>query len=71
MSIISGWGASLRGLFADSKGPWGSPGSDDDDGQQPVRGPWGVPGSGKPSSATPTGNRTTLDDFLRKSRARF
>jgi membrane protease subunit HflK len=70
MSIISGWGASVRGLFADSKGPWGSPGSDED-GKEPVRGPWGAPGSGKPSSATPTGNRTTLDDFLRKSRARF
>ncbi len=67
MSMISGWGASLRGLFADNKGPWGPAGSDDD-GQEPSRSPWG---SGKPSSPPPGGNRTSLDDFLRKSRARW
>ena len=71
MSMISGWGASVRGLFADSKGPWGSPGSEDD-GQEPARGPWGgAPGEGKPSSVPPAGNRASLDDFLRKSRARW
>ena len=69
MSIISGWGASVRGLFADSKGPWGSPGPEED-GPEPARGPWGAPGSGKPSSQ-PAGNRASLDDFLRKSRARW
>ncbi len=71
MSMISGWGASLRGLFADNKGPWGPPPSDDD-GQEPVRGPWGgTSGDGKPSSPPPGANRASLDDFLRKSRARF
>ncbi len=71
MSMISGWGASIRGLFADSKGPWGPAGSDDD-GNEPVRGPWGgTPGGGKPSSTQSPGNRTSLDDFLRKSRARL
>lgn len=71
MSMISGWGASLRGLFADNKGPWGSSGSADGD-NEPVRGPWGEPtGGGKPSSAPQSGNRTSLDDFLRKSRARW
>jgi membrane protease subunit HflK len=71
MSMISGWGASVRGLFADKKGPWGPAGSDDDGGEPP-RSPWGgAPGSGRPSPDQPLGNRTTLDDFLRKSRARF
>ena len=71
MSIISGWGASVRGLFADNKGPWGSPGSDEG-AQEPVRGPWGgTSGGEKPASAAPNGSRTTLDDFLRKSRARW
>ncbi|MEJ7777300.1 MAG: FtsH protease activity modulator HflK [Sphingomicrobium sp.] len=71
MSIISGWGASLRGLFADNKGPWGSSGPGDA-GNEPVRGPWGEPSAGgKLPSGQPSANRASLDEFLRKSRARW
>ena len=70
MSIISGWGGSLRGLFADKKGPWGESGSGDG-GDEPPRGPWGSgTGDGKPAPSS-SGNRASLDDFLRKSRARW
>ena len=46
MSIFIGWGSRVRGLFANSKGPWGSgegggeePPPDDGAGA----GPWGEP----------------------------
>ena len=73
MSTFLGWGSRVRGLFADTKGPWGpsgsggdEPPSDDDHGS----GPWGEPsGSGR----RPLSGRTTvtpLDEFLRR-RMRF
>ena len=73
MISISGWAGRVRGLFNDTKGPWGSKGSDDDEsGGEPPRGPWGEsPKRGKRLSAEPGGNVSHLDEFLRKSRARF
>jgi modulator of FtsH protease HflK len=78
MNIISGWGGRVRGLFADSKGPWGSnnagPGSgpepSSEDGDQ-NQGPWGeAPRRRRPSIGAGT-NVTSLDELLRKGRARF
>jgi modulator of FtsH protease HflK len=69
MSILIGWGDRVRGLFANSKGPWGSgdgkgePPSDDPSGA----GPWGEP----PRRGGPVGNVSSLDEWLRRSRLRF
>jgi membrane protease subunit HflK len=69
MSNIQGWGGRVRGLFADTKGPWGPSGSHDDppadDGHG---GPWGDPGrstGGGRSGVTP------LDEIFRRGRMRF
>ena len=72
MSMISGWGGRVRGLFADTKGPWG-PKSSGDEPEEPKRGPWGEPaGRGKRAPAADDGSNTSsLDDFFRRSRARF
>ncbi len=67
--MISGWGGRIRGLFADTNGPWGPKGSGDDP-EQP-NGPWGrLPKKGK-LSGSDGGNISSLDEFLRKSRARW
>jgi membrane protease subunit HflK len=69
MTMISGWGGRIRGLFADTKGPWGPKGSGDD--PEPPRGPWG----NAPGRKSPGGERSSsissLDEFLRRSRARW
>ena len=76
MSILLGWGDRVRGLFTDTKGPWGPSGDNSgedpspDDGQS--SGPWGEPGSRRRrSSLGQTGNVTSFDEFLRRGRARF
>jgi membrane protease subunit HflK len=67
MNMISGWAGRARGLFSDTKGPWGPKG----DGDEP-RGPWGDgPRRGKRQPADTGANVSSLDDFLRRSRARF
>src|SRR3954471_6980961 len=76
MKSILGWGGRVRGLFADSKGPWGS-GGDGDGGNDPSPaggdsgGPWDEP----PRRARRTGlggaNVSALDELVRRSRARF
>lgn len=77
MNIIPGWAARTRGLFADSKGPWGPSssggGSAGDGGEPPSSpgGPWTEPPRRRPGPAGGLGNVTNFDDFLRKSRARF
>ncbi len=73
MTSISGWAGRVRGLFNDTKGPWGSGGSgDDDSGAEPPRGPWGEgPKRGKRASLDAGSSVSSLDEFLRKSRARF
>ena len=78
MSILLGWGGRVRGLFTDTKGPWGpsSGGGGDDSGDPPSDGgqggPWGEPGPRKRRPGiTSRGNVTSLDELLQKSRARF
>jgi len=72
MSIILGWGGRVRGLFTDTKGPWGPSGNGDeppgDDGRG--GGPWGEP----PERGRRTVGRsgaTPLDELLRRGRMRF
>ena len=75
MSIFSGLGNRRFALFNDTKGPWGSSGGDG--GEPPGSeggsgGPWAEPPRrGRRSATSPDGNVTSLDEFLRKSRARF
>lgn len=70
MSMLSGWGTRARGLFNDTKGPWG-PKSSGDEPSEPS-GPWGEsPKRGRRAASEPGGNVSSLDDFLRRSRARF
>jgi len=75
MSIFLGWGGRVRGLFADTKGPWGrgDGGGEEpqsDDGKGP--GPWGEP-SRRPRRTTisHSANVSSLDELLRRGRARF
>ncbi|HUE80418.1 MAG TPA: FtsH protease activity modulator HflK [Sphingomicrobium sp.] len=73
MSIISGLGARARGLFTDTKGPWGPTGGD---GNEPPAdgggGPWGEPTKrGRRTMAPPTGNVASFEEFLRRSKERF
>jgi membrane protease subunit HflK len=75
MDIFTGWGSRVRGLFADTKGPWGSSGSDGGDEPPGADGqgsnPWGDT-SRRGRRPTLGGARvTSLDDLLRRSRARF
>jgi membrane protease subunit HflK len=74
MSILSGLGARARGLFIDTKGPWGpSPGSGG--GDEPPSdggGPWGEPPKGGRRPIQPqAANVASFEDFLRRSKARF
>ena len=81
MNILMGWGSRVRGLFADTKGPWG-PGSSDagggaGGGDSPPpgdggnNGPWGdSPRRGRRPGLSGT-NVSAIDDLLRRSRARF
>jgi membrane protease subunit HflK len=79
MKIISGWGGRVRGLFADSKGPWGSGSSSSggsggseppsDDGQP--NGPWGETPRRRRPSLGAGASVSSLDELLRRSRARF
>ena len=76
MNILLGWGGRVRGLFTDTKGPWGPSGGGggdeppSDEGQG--GGPWGEPGPRRRrSSLGSQGNVTSFDEFLRKGRARF
>jgi membrane protease subunit HflK len=75
--MFLGWGGRVRGQFADSKGPWGSSGSDGGGSEPPSggdgnqgNGPWGESprrGRGLRGGA----NISAIDDLLRRSRARF
>lgn len=73
MSIIFGWGARLGAMISQSKGPWGGgsgSGGGGSGGDGGPRNPWGQPGP-KRKPAGPSGNVTSLDDFLKKSKERF
>jgi membrane protease subunit HflK len=73
MSIFLGWGDRARGLFTDTKGPWGSNDSDDpppDDGKG--AGPWGEPARRqRRTTISPGSNVSSLDELFRRGRARF
>jgi membrane protease subunit HflK len=76
MNIILGWGRRVRGLFTDTKGPWGpsgsgggDPPSGDDGGQG--NGPWGEPPRRGRRSSLGGSNVSALDELVRRSRARF
>jgi len=73
MNILFGLGARARGLFADNKGPWGSSGSDGDEPPSDGGGgPWGEPPKRRRrSSIDPDMPGPSIEDFLRRSRARF
>src|SRR3954453_17952956 len=73
MSILIGWGDRVRGLFANSKGPWGSGegGGDEPPGDDGNAGPWGEPRRGRKGAINPAGNVSSLDDWLKRSRMRF
>jgi membrane protease subunit HflK len=74
MNIISGWGSRVRGLFADTKGPWGPSGGGDEppSGDGGGSGPWtDQPRRRRRPVIAPAGEASALDDFLRRSRARF
>ena len=74
MNTISGWGSRVRGLFTDTKGPWGSSGSDGG-GEPPAgdggQGPWGEPPKRGRRPTIAGANVSALDELLRRSRARF
>jgi membrane protease subunit HflK len=75
MSTFLGWGDRVRGLFTDTKGPWGSS-SGGDGGEPPPEdgqsGPWGeTPRRRRRTTVSPGGNVSSLDDLLRRSRERF
>ena len=70
MDILTGWGSRVRGLFTDTKGPWGPTGNGEDEESPQGTGPWGEPAKGKRRSAV-AGDTPSLEDFLRRSRARF
>ena len=72
MMTISGWGGRVRGLFTDTKGPWGQSGGGDgdppDDGSS---GPGGEPARRGRRPSLGAGNVSALEELLRRSRARF
>jgi membrane protease subunit HflK len=79
MVRIFRWGGRLRAWISESRNPWGSGGSggggggDDGNGSgsggDGPRNPWGQPG--RPRRPGAGGGVSSLDDFLKKSRARF
>jgi membrane protease subunit HflK len=74
MNSLLGWGARARGFFADNKGPWGSGGGDADDPppSEGNSGPWGEPPKrGRRVPGAPIAAPPSIEDFLRRGRARF
>jgi membrane protease subunit HflK len=71
MISLSGLGPRARAFFSDIKGPWG-PAGDEPEGENSPQGPWGeTPKRKKGGGSTGPRQVTSLDEFLRKSRARF
>jgi modulator of FtsH protease HflK len=78
MNILPGLGQRARGLFSDIKGPWGPKSGDNDAGSGDTgtnepggEGPWGGAAKGRRPASALGANANPLEDFLRKSRARF
>jgi membrane protease subunit HflK len=74
MSIFLGWGGRVRGLFTDTKGPWGPSGGGGDeppaDDDSNAGGPWGEPPR-KGRRSIGRGSVTPIEDLLRRGRMRF
>jgi membrane protease subunit HflK len=73
MTILSGLGPRARALFSDIKGPWGPASNEPDDegGENQPGGPWGETPKRRRSGGAGSRQPVSLDEFLRKSRARF
>ena len=80
MTKLLGWGGRVTGLFADIKGPWGSKSGSGggSDGDSPASGdasgPWGQPQQPGRRGRRPgadTGNVASLEELLRRGRARL
>jgi membrane protease subunit HflK len=79
MTNFPGWGGRARGLFTDTKGPWGSSNGGNDDGgdpppdDSPSGGPWGdePPKRSRRATIGSVGNGTSLEELLRRGRMRF
>ena len=81
MNMISGWGGRVRGLFADSKGPWGpssagsggtpEPSAEDKPDSGDNQGPWGEAPRRRRVPLGGGSSVTSLDELLRRGRARF
>ena len=77
MKSISGWGGRVRGLFADTKGPWGPSSSDSGGGDPPSGdggssgGPWSEPPKRGRRPSLGASNISALDELVRRSRERF
>jgi membrane protease subunit HflK len=77
MNILFGLGQRARGLFADTKGPWGTSGGAGSGDEPPSSdgggsGPWGEPPKrGRRPSLAPVGESISLEEFFRRGRARF
>jgi membrane protease subunit HflK len=71
MSNLLGWGGRLRGLFTDTKGPWGHGGGEPPAEDDKSGGPWGEPPKRRRASIAPGANVSSLDEWLRRGRARF
>ena len=68
MINLSGWGARLGAMLNENRGgPWGTGGGGGGSGGGGPRNPWGQPPRPRPGG----GNVTSLDEFLKKSKARF
>ena len=74
MSTFLGWGGRLRGLFTDTKGPWGPSGGGGDeppaDDDNNAGGPWGEPAR-KGRRSVGRASVTPIEDLLRRGRMRF
>jgi modulator of FtsH protease HflK len=72
MRSISGWGRRLGAMMSDNRGgPWGSGGGGDDGGGGNGGGPRNPWGPRRKKPGRPTGEVSSLDEFLKKSRASF
>ncbi|MEP7129491.1 MAG: protease modulator HflK [Sphingomicrobium sp.] len=71
MSNLLGWGGRLRGLFADTKGPWGTGGGEPPADDDKSSGPWGEPPKRRRTSISQGASVSSLDELLRRGRARF
>ena len=72
MISLSGLGPRARAFFSEIKGPWG-PAGDEPEGEDSPQpgGPWGESPKRKRSGVTPPRQVASIDELLRRSRARF